>query len=158
MRRVAMLLLVLVAGCATGSFEVTDYGTAEEWAPYQGQGQGEILGHAALSNHSGVKTCAGSEVVAFPATPSMKRIMATAKSSGARPVGNSPSYVVKRLTICDSKGNFLLTGLQPGPWFVTTEVVWKSSFLDLGGWMVGEVTVPASGTAKLQLTNSSLLR
>ena len=161
MRFLALFVFAFLTACAPPTFKVTDYGTPEEWAPYKAGGQGVLEGQAFLRQQGGgVVTCAGSEVVIFPATPSTRRIVARARSEGAMfDVSGAPSYTGGgQKSVCDAQGNFRFQGLAAGPWFVTTLVVWMVGYYQQGGWLLQEVNVSSSGISKAFLTEGALVR
>lgn len=158
MRLASLLCLLVVTACAQPqTIHVTDYGTPEEWAPYQGTGDGAIEGQAFLRQQGGgVVTCAGDEVLIFPATPSMQRMVARIRAERSRvDLSASPSYARGgRKTICDAQGNFRVDGLPPGEWFVNTDVIWTVGYYQQGGGLIGRVTVPPGGVGKVYLTDA----
>src|SRR5215467_5144432 len=116
-------------------------------------GTGEIRGKAFLhqSDEEGV-TCAGSKVIATPATRFFRQLIELA-AMGQMPligeaVGADYAKVV-RLSVCDPDGNFSITALPPGDWFVTTTVYRTVDKQVLGGLLAYKLRLHNKETVQI---------
>ena len=117
--------------------------------PYVGNGPHQLDGQAFLRQQGGsVVTCAGSTVMAMPATAFMKEFLGVAISGGQPHESQRPPEKYRglvRSTQCDAQGNFTLVGLPPGRWIVATAVEWRVGSSSQGGTVQREVEIPFVG-------------
>jgi hypothetical protein len=166
-----VVALLALAGC--GSFEPIAAGpNAAElanqaaaivqplvWDPveheaYAAPGTGAISGQAFLRQQGGgVVTCAGSSVIAMPATTYFRRLSAYAKTRTPVQIDDRARGLMKDGQ-CDAEGNFLFDRLPAGDWLVSTEVKWWVGYLQQGGGLQRQVTVSDGQAARVLLTEA----
>lgn len=131
--------------------------TVEDHAAYIKAGTGALAGQAFLRQQGGgVVTCAGSQVMLFPATPYFREVLLIMRS-GDTPIINRQfpeMAVLDRRSQCDAQGNFVFTGLPAGRYIVLTQVQWMVGYHAQGGVVGREVDVPETGTANALLSDA----
>lgn len=157
-----LLLSACIAGCAeTPPVEIQTRFVGSEHDQYRQQGTGVIAGQGFLKqNGGGVVTCAGNQVVMFPATPFFEEIydnMVAGRRVATEQMGKvDPIYrsIIKQ-TQCDAQGNFTFTELPSGSWFVITEVRWIVDGYRQGGSLARKISLSDGQHEQLMLSNSN---
>lgn len=147
----------------------------QEYAAYQKDGQTKVDGQAFMRTRGGdVRFAAGSTVLLFPATThgiewaermralfDLWKLMIEYDVDMEKPVfpkmdARADGYT--HTTIADGGGNFHFDAIAPGEYIVFTNVFWeipvinkKHDTMPAGGFLVRQVSVPASGTIKVIL-------
>jgi len=122
--------------------------------PYLVAGHGEIRGRAVLREADGM-TCSGREVIATPATPYFRQVIGLVANGQMPLIGNSvgPEYAsVVHASVCDRDGNFSITGLPPGDWYVTSSVNGMQPNATQGGLMVYKVRLRSREMVQIVMT------
>lgn len=137
------LAVLAVAGCATAPPVAvsTPYDPAAH-AHYAAAGSGSIKGQGFLRQQGGgVVTCAGSQVMLFPATPYFREAIGILRSGrGVLPLTYAAQQL-RKLATCDAQGNFQFGSVASGNWFVATEVKWTVGYNPQGGALLAEISV-----------------
>jgi len=128
-----------------------------EHEPYAKPGENSIKGQAFLSQQGGgVVTCAGSGVLLLPATSYFREMILHLVAGSEPEPPETPNPSLKdmiRKTQCDAQGNFSLTNIPDGAWFVLTEVNARH-----GGVLIVEVNLSNRSTIQVLLTDKDLVR
>ena len=160
-RRLLVVVVLAVAGCATPQEHKTRLITPFNYAEhdrYLSPTNATLRGQAMLRpDGSGAATCAGSQVLAVPATTFFREMMEVVKRGQQPQVANEidPIYrSVIKVGTCDTQGRFVITNMAPGTWIVTTEVTWSTAGSRQGGTLMREVIVAAGDNTQVLLTDT----
>jgi hypothetical protein len=130
------------------------------YVSYFPAGTGEIRGQAFLGLHDDAAgTCAGSKVIATPATRFFRQVIELAAMGQGPLIGDAvgAEYAgVIRLTTCDPDGNFSIKALPPGDWFVTAPVYRSVDRHVLGGLLVYKVRLHNKETVQIVMTDRDI--
>jgi hypothetical protein len=144
MKYLIVAAVVAIAGCAATQKKPQDVKLTFDpgsHLPYLVAGNGEIRGRAILREADGM-TCSGREVIATPATPYFRQVIGLVANGQMPLIGDAvgPEYAsVVHTSVCDRDGNFSITGLPPGDWYVTSSVNWTQRNVTQGSLMVYKV-------------------
>ncbi|PTT91073.1 hypothetical protein DBR42_04595 [Pelomonas sp. HMWF004] len=130
-------------------------------------GRHSVVGSALLRQQGGgVVTCAGEEVLLFPATDyAAERMEWVFGSKGprgySRPKGAlyfKPDYpefhqLMKRST-CDAQGAFVFSKLQPGRYYITTRISWIVAKSLQGGLLMRQLNIAAEDEEPIRVVLS----
>jgi hypothetical protein len=158
-KALAVALCVGLTACAPGAVRspilVPIAYDASAHTSYQGSGSGSIKGQAFLRQKGGgVVTCAGSPVIVVPATPYFRSVLDTARSGRTISNVDPAAKSLAKKGMCDAQGNFMVSGLQPGKWLVTTGVEWSVGYEQQGGGLLKEVDVSSDKETSVLLTDA----
>lgn len=122
--------------------------TDQDRTRFSGTGSGGVRGQAFLRQRGGgVVTCAGEDVVLLPSVPYFREVieeaLARKQLSFAVGIANAYKSVVRRST-CDAQGNFAISDVPAGRWFVLTQVSWMVAARVQGGVVGREIDVDQS--------------
>jgi hypothetical protein len=165
-RRLLIVVVLVVAGCAAPQEQKTRLITPFNYAEhdrYLSPTNATLRGQALLrSGNSGlVETCAGSQVLAVPATTFFREMMEIVKRGQQPQVANEVDPVYRsiiKVGQCDSRGNFVVTNMAPGTWIVTTEVSWSTGGSRQSVALMREVIVASGDTSQVLLTDADRVR
>jgi len=160
MRTLLAVAALALAACATKQLAPQDAKLKfdpDAHRRYFAGGNSEIRGKALLreSTQVGV-TCAGTQVVATPATAFFRQVFALAANGQMPLVGEAvgPEYVsVIHIGTCDKEGNFSLIGLPPGDWLVAATVNWTVRQVTEGSLLVYKVRLKPKETIQIVMTD-----
>jgi len=129
--------------------------------PYLQKGNNTIKGQGFLRQQGGgIVTCAGNDVLLLPAT-SFFREMVNLARAGKEPLFTGkidPAYrEMLKHTQADAQGNFTVSGLPDGNWFLFTQVEWTVGYQPQGGVLMEEVRVANGETKQVLLTNKNFI-
>jgi len=159
----ALLCVAVLAACAqtrtvkpiNAKFDPAEY------APYQTSGPGTVVGQGFMRQQGGgVVTCAGSDVLLFPATAFTREIVQIFVSGGEPDrsgLAGVSAEGAMRKTMCDAQGNFRFADLPAKQWIVMTEVKWSVGYEAQGGAIGREIAVLPEGETKILLTDADFL-
>jgi hypothetical protein len=129
-------------------------------ASYFPDGTGEIRGQAFLGQHDeAARTCAGSKVIATPATRFFRQQIDLAAMGQMPLIGEAvgAEYAdVVRLSVCGPDGSFSIKALPPGDWFVTAAVYRTVDKQVRGGLLVYKVRLHSKETVQIVMTDRDL--
>ncbi len=165
-RRIFIVVVLVVAGCAAPQEQKTRLITPFNYAEhdrYLSPTNATLRGQAQLrSEASGiVQTCAGSQVLAVPATTFFREMMEVVKRGQQPQVANEIDPVYRsiiKVGQCDSRGSFVITNMAPGTWIVTTEVAWSTSSSRQSVALMREVIVASGDNPQFLLTDADRVR
>ena len=132
-----------------------------EHKPYAEVGENNIKGQGFLRQQGGgVVTCAGSEVMMFPATSFFREAVQHLPDGKMPQLKETldPSFqaIIKKGQ-CDAQGNFSFAKLPNGAWFVFTEVNWIVANRSQGGTLLQEVGLSNGETLQILLTEKNFI-
>jgi len=130
------------------------------YVSYFPAGTGEIRGQAFLGQRDeAAGTCAGSKVIATPATRFFRQLIELSAMGQMPLIGEAvgAEYAdVVRLSDCDPDGNFSIKALPPGDWFVTAPVYRSVDKHVLGGLLVYKVRLHNKETVQIVMTDRDI--
>lgn len=163
MKPLLLAAILAIAGCSTTPKQppitkpVFDPGAH---SVYFAAGDGEIRGQAILRQDSDDRvTCAGSPVIATPATAFFRQVLELAARGQMPLVGEAvgPEYVaIVRPSSCNKDGSFSIRALPPGDWLVAASVNWKVRSVTHGGLLVYKVRLRSKETVQIVMTDRDL--
>jgi hypothetical protein len=162
-----LITLAVLAGAGCGSLPqqqtrlITPFNYSEH-DKYLGPGNATLRGQAFMRQPGGaVVTCAGSQVLAMPATTFFRELTAVARTGQTPRVANDidPNYrsIIKR-SPCDTQGYFVFNDLVAGTWIIGAEVHWTAAGQVQGGSLMREIEVRRGDNPQLMLTDADRIR
>ncbi len=154
----AILASLSLIGCAQQQqVQMQQKFNGKDHDRFLSQGLGMLTGQAFLRQQGGgVVTCAGSDVMAMPATPFFRELVHHMKAghqiAGIEKVDPKYKPIIQR-SQCDAQGNFSFDNLVAGYWLVVTTVQWKVGSSRQGGELVKEVLVSEEDAKHVLLTD-----
>lgn len=156
MRR-ALVIVFLALGCtppgpAPLAPMLLDPVIPAEYTPYDGNGNGTLIGQAFLTTRGGdVKVAAGRTITLDPASSYARQWNSRYGSELSRfsEMPPAPQFAKhRRATIADAEGRFRFTNLPVGNYIVRTAVTWETGALNAGlqGGVVSEAVEVVSNT------------
>lgn len=156
--QILALFCAALAGCAQPQpVQLRTQFDPAEHDSYRQLGTNSLTGQGFLRQKGGgTVTCAGSQVLMFPATSFFREAMDIARSGGrpTLPTTLDPAYKpILKQSQCDAAGNFEFQGLPAGRWFLMTEVTWEVADVSQGGPLMREIEVRDGEPQRVLLTD-----
>ena len=164
------LIAVAVAGLLTACvapqpIALTTHFSPAEVAWAKAKGTNSVSGQGFLRQQGGgVVTCAGYGVSLVPVSAYSTERISTIYGSSTQGFADSilapkltssdPGYdASKHMAQCDAQGNFTLTGLADGDYYLVTQVIWMAGNAEQGGSLMQKVSLHGGEHKQVLLTN-----
>ena len=141
---IAWVGAVALASCAAAPTSMQFKFSSADHDAYLLSGANNVTGQASLPQPSGgTVTCAGSNVLLFPATAFFKEAVAIGRDGGKPDFDSSdPKYqAVFRTSSCDAQGAFAFEKVPAGNYIIGAIVRWSVGDASQGGELFKEVKI-----------------
>ncbi|HEY3837169.1 MAG TPA: hypothetical protein VGL72_11390 [Bryobacteraceae bacterium] len=152
-----VVLLFVATSCAIPMPRHVPFNEAD-FAAYRGPGTGTVVGKLAVSTDEGIKEGYSADIELIPVTPYTEEMVEVELGQGfvLMPPADSRFKKYARFAKADSHGNFVISQVPPGRYFICGEVDWlpiAAEDYDVQ-WGLERITMGKGQTVNITVTHN----